>query len=215
VIGEGAELMVANGHASEFTYDRFDQDHGKFIKVEPIVMFIDIVGFTKKGSNTELRDVVRRLQENINDTFEDIKWDEEEGPNQAIMLPTGDGYGIGFEKSIDSKYVLKHAVELSNKLRDSESPVRIGINKGPCWRHFDLNNKLNLAGWGIIDAARAMACGRKNHIICTDRLATTHLEIQKDANMHQVGRFGSKGRKLILYNYYSNRFGNSARPVNR
>jgi hypothetical protein len=82
-----------------FRYKQFKKKPGRFFYLTATVMFIDIVGFTKHGDNEGLRNVVRRLQETIDDVFERLRWDEEQGANDAIMIPTGDGYGIGFEPS--------------------------------------------------------------------------------------------------------------------
>jgi hypothetical protein len=199
-----------------FRYKRFKKNPGRFHEVIATVMFIDIVGFTKRGDNQALRDVVRILQDSIIDVFAPIRWDETSGPNGAIMLPAGDGYGIGFEPSlVKDSDVLQYASKLSSKLASSGMPVRMGINKGPCWVHRDLNDKPNLAGWGIIDAQRAMSCGDKNHILCTDQFAQPYLQVSKDVNLHAIGSFKAKGRTLPLYNYYGKKFGNSRKPPRR
>jgi hypothetical protein len=197
-----------------FRYKRFKKNPGKFHDVTATVMFIDIVGFTKRGDNEALRDVIRKLQDSIIDVFANVRWDELSGSNGAVMLPTGDGYGIGFDPSIVQDVdVLQLAAKLSTKLSASGTPIRMGINKGHCWVHRDLNDKLNLAGWGIIDAQRAMSCGGKDHILCTEQFAKPYLEVSKDANLHLIGDFTPKARSLRLYNYYSKRFGNSRNPV--
>src|SRR5262245_49365776 len=132
-----------------FQYKAFKRRPTKFVSLTATVMFIDVVGFTKRGDNQSLRDAVRRLQETINDVLDDIHWDEDYGSNDAIMLPTGDGYGIGFEPTlVGDSDVLEYAGRLSRKLATVGSSVRMGINKGPCWVHTDLNDQLNLAGWG-------------------------------------------------------------------
>jgi hypothetical protein len=197
-----------------FRYKRFKKNPGKFHDIVATVMFIDIVGFTKRGDNEALRAVVRSLQDSIIDVFANIRWDELNGPNGAIMLPTGDGYGIGFDPSIvHDREVLQLAEKLSIKLASSGTPIRMGINKGHCWVHRDLNDKLNLAGWGIIDAQRAMSCGGKNHILCTEQFAQPYLEVSKDASLHPLGDFTPKDRSLRLFNYYSKKFGNAKNPT--
>jgi hypothetical protein len=178
-------------------------------------MFIDIVGFTKYGDNHALRNAVRRLQETIDDLFEHLKWDEEQGSNDAIMIPTGDGYDIGFEPSrVPDDDILRYAGTLSTKLRQLQMPIRMGINKGPCWVHLDLNAQLNIAGWGIIDAASAMACGGPNHILCTGQFAEPHLQSKSNPGLHRIGIRSFKSRQLTLFNYYSKKkeFGNPSAP---
>jgi class 3 adenylate cyclase len=198
-----------------YRYKQFRKKPGRFFPLTATVMFIDIVGFTKYGDNEALRSGVRRLQETIDDLFEKLRWDEEQGSNDAIMMPTGDGYGIGFEPSrVSDEDVLRYAGLLSSRLAKAGIPIRMGINNGPCWVHRDLNAQLNLAGWGIIHAARAMACGSQNHILCTEQFAKPYLQSHKDPNLHEIGPYTFKARHLALYNYYSttHQFGNPTKP---
>ena len=201
--------------APQFDHEKLDSP-GKFLKGKQSVMFIDIVRFTKYGDNEALRDAVRALHHAISDIFEDVVWDRESRlePNGAIMMPTGDGYGIGFEPSIVSdRSVLDYAVELSNRMKKEGRPVRIGVSNGPCYVHLDLNTKMNLCGWGVIDAERSMSFGEENHILCEQSFAKPLLDQQEDPNLHHIGKYKAKhGRELIIYNYYSNKFGNSLKP---
>ena len=177
-------------------------------------MFLDIVRFTKYGDNSELRRAVRTLQNAIVDTFDtdDFHWDDPGINNELIMLPTGDGYGIGFDPSVKDVAILNLAASLSAHLSSEGYPVRIGIAKGPCFVYKDLNYRLNLTGWGIIDAERAMSCGDANHILCTDMFAKPLLDSSSKLSLYDIGAFEKKGRPLVLYNYYSRSFGNSKHP---
>lgn len=198
-----------------FRYKPFKKKPGRFFQLITTVMFVDVVGFTTYGDNDDLRNAVRRLQDIIGDVFHRLHWDEEQGPNEAIMIPTGDGYGIGFDPArVPDEEILRHAATLSTKLSEAHLGIRMGINKGPCWVHQDLNAQLNLAGWGIIDAARAMACGSKNHILCTEQFAAPYLQSKSDRDLHPLGVHSFKGRELTLYNYYSEEkgFGNPETP---
>ena len=200
---------------AQFDYERLDRT-GKFIPGAFSVMFIDIVRFTKYGDNQALRDAVRVLHNAINDILIKVEWDRESrvNPNGAIMMPTGDGYGIGFEPSLVSdREVLNYAVEVSNKMKGENRPIRIGISKGSCYIHQDLNNTMNLCGWGVIDAERTMSFGGRNHILCEKSFAKLLLDHQEDPNLHAIGEYRAKhGRALDIYNYYSKNFGDKQKP---
>ena len=199
---------------SRFSYQKLERP-ARFLKGSFTVMFIDIVRFTTYGDNEALRNAVRALQNAITDVFGELEWDVggPATPNDAVMMPTGDGYGIGFESSrVEDRNILKYAVELSNRLKSENVSVRIGISHGPCYVHKDVNSKLNLAGWGIVDAERVMSCGDKNHILCTGAFARPLIDAKDEPNLHLIGEYSKKGRRLEVYNYYSDNFGNPETP---
>jgi len=202
---------------SQFDYDKIEKP-GKFLRATLAVMFVDIVQFTKKGDNEALRNVVRGLQNAVMDVFADLEWDVA-GPvtlNDAVMIPTGDGYGIGFEGTrVKDSEILEYAFVLSNRLKKEGTPIRTGISKGPCYVYKDANNRMNLAGWGIIDAERAMSCGDKNHILCTREFAKPLIDETGEKNLHDIGSYKIKGRNLQLFNYFSGTFGNETSPKKR
>jgi class 3 adenylate cyclase len=198
---------------SRFSYPKLERP-GRFLKGSFTIMFIDIVHFTRYGDNDALRKAVRALHNEIIDVFEDLEWDVG-GPvtqNDAVMMPTGDGYAIGFENFVEDRLVLEYAVELSNTLKFENVSVRIGINHGPCFVHKDVNNKVNLTGWGIVDAERVMSCGGKDHILCTASFAKPLIDTKAEPNLHHIGEYVKKERKLDVYNYYGRDFGNVESP---
>jgi class 3 adenylate cyclase len=199
--------------ADLFNYRLFRRRPGKFVPIKATVMFIDVVGFTTKGDNKALRHAIRRLQETITDVFDELHWDEEKRQNDVIMLPTGDGYGIAFEPNrVSDIAVLGYAAKLSKGLAAADVPIRMGINNGPCWVHTNLNDQLDVAGWGIIDAQRAMTVGEKNHILCTDQFAQQYVQAESEPHLHAIGTYTVKQRTLTLFNYFSKTFGNPRTP---
>src|SRR5258708_7367446 len=196
---------------SHFNYENLEKG-GRFTSGTFSVIFIDIVKFTAFGDNPALRKVVRALRDCIVDIFEKLHWDEPGVDNDAVMLPTGDGYGIAFEAWVSDVEILRYAVELSTRLKQEGYPIRLGINKGPCFVYKDLNDHLNLVGWGIIDAERAMSGGGKNHILCTSEFAKQCLDMKADPDLHDIGEFVVKDRRLHLYNYFSDKFGEKGLP---
>jgi class 3 adenylate cyclase len=205
----GADMVLG-----KFNYERLEKpsvyEAGTFS-----VIFSDIVGFTTYGDNVALRRGVRALQNAIVDIFDtdDFHWDDDGFDNELLMLPTGDGYGIAFDGKVKDKDVLNFATQLSSVLSAEGYPVRIGVAKGPCFVYKDLNYHMNLVGWGIIDAERAMSCGGPNHILCTDMFAKPCLDTWSGLPLHDIGEYQVKGRHLHLYNCYSDTFGNPERPI--
>lgn len=188
---------------------------GQFLECGDIaVVFIDIVGVTK-NDNEKMRNAVRGLQNHLSDVLIKVKWDTEGPENGAILIPTGDGYGIGFENSfVNDEDALEYVKQISIRMKEEGFPVRIGINKGPCFYHLDLNKRLNLCGWGIVDAERTMSLGDKNHILCEASFAKGIKDRKTNPAMHKLKIYKAKhGRELTIYNYYSKDFGNSNKPL--
>ena len=199
---------------SRFTYQSLEIPN-KFIKGEFYVIFIDVVSFTKFGDNEALRKVVRELNNAMVDVFGNLEWDVGGSvtKNAAMMMPTGDGYGVGLEPNlVEDRQVLGYASGMSTRMVEAGASVRIGVNKGPCYVHKDINTRMNLTGWGIIDAARAMSCGGKNHILCTRAFAEPLGQDKTEPGLHSVGAYRAKGRDLDLFNYYGDGFGNPKDP---
>ena len=212
--GQTGRLVREMTNKSKFSYDELEKPN-KFLRGDFTVMFVDVVKFTKFGDNDAFRRVVRELQNAIIDVFEKLEWDlpGKVTQNDAVMIPTGDGYGIGFEPDrVLGEEVLRYATEFSNRLRDSHASVRMGINSGPCFVHKDVNTKLNLCGWGVIEAERAMSCGNANHILCTASFAKPIIQAKAEPQLHPIGKRTAKGSELELYNFYSDDFGNKTTP---
>ncbi len=200
-------------YESRFSYQRLETP-GRFSKGSFTIMFIDFITFTRYGDNQDLRRGARTLQNGIIDVFDELEWDVA-GPvtqNDAVMIPTGDGYWIGFENFVDDKDILNYAARLSTRLKEENTSVRIGINHGPCFVHRDVNSRVNLVGWGLVDAERVMTCGSKGHILCTSAFARPLIDSTDEPNLHFIGQYSIRGRKLEVYNYYSDSFGNPYSP---
>ncbi|HTQ12530.1 MAG TPA: hypothetical protein VMH86_01540 [Rhizomicrobium sp.] len=181
------------------------------------ILAIDIVSFTALGNNKSFKHAVHELESAIDFVLDPVTWDEDMGENDAVLSPTGDGYFVGFQEDrVSDKDVLQYAGEISNRLKDRSFPVRMGINKGYCFVYRDLNDKLNLCGWGIIEAERVMSCGGKNHILCTEPFVKSYIDRQPTAKslFEDIGPYLAKGgRKLSVFNYYKNgEYGNSLKP---
>ncbi len=188
---------------------------GQFLDVGKItVMFMDIVGVSK-NDNQKMRNAFRTLQNALSDILVKVKWDTEGSENGAILIPTGDGYAIGFEPNfVDDEEALRFSQEISIRMKEETFPLRIGINKGPCFVHLDLNKKINLCGWGIVDAERTMSLGEQNHILCEESFAKPIKDNRANSKLIKLKKYSVKhGRELTIYNYFSkDEFGNHDKP---
>src|SRR5690349_21955178 len=128
-------------------------------------MGIDVVQFTALGDNASFRDAIHKLDYTVDSVLKSVKWDERHTNNGAVVNFTGDGYLIGFNDFIHDEQILEFAKQCSIRLKDEGLSSSIGINKGYCMVYKDLNLRLNLGGWGIIDAQRVMSLGDKNLIL--------------------------------------------------
>ena len=106
-------------------FDPFDYPKGKipdYVPVNCAVVFFDIVGFTDDTTNEQMKDMIR----SIHDVIESYLWDEYDWDektrgkkNDLVLIPTGDGYAIGFHPSkFSSDEILEIVKELYIHLRN-------------------------------------------------------------------------------------------------
>ena len=180
--------------------------------------FIDIVGL----SNPELavhrqKEKIVRLNEFISscDSFRKISDD------LKIILPAGDGMAIGYENNPELPYKL--SAELHGSLRkynkrmmmDNTIKVRIGLSSGPVFTVYDISNRLNVWGPGIIMARRVMDLGDSWHILITENFAKQLIPLYEEYrnNIRFIGSYEIKhGEKINVYSAYNNDYGNPELP---
>ena len=190
-----------------------------------IVGIFDLVGFTDLSSNRELVNAVRTMETQLELTLEPLyywgdttKDGEEKSTNNILLRSTGDGYIVAFSQGIDDLAILRVLATIHAQIK-TQHPVRLGINKGENYVVKDLNDRVNIIGWGINFAARALQFAGKNQIICTDHLAKSLLQTHKSELEDLLINLGShtvKNSELTLYNYYKkNEFGAPATPSQR
>jgi hypothetical protein len=109
------------------------------------VLFLDIVGYSKK-SVAEQMSVKQIFNESLAKALKPIP------PADRVILDTGDGAAVTFlgnpEDALFSGLILQ---------RDSQLPVRMGINLGPVRLVKDLNGQTNVVGDGINVGQRVMS----------------------------------------------------------
>ena len=142
--------------------------------------------------------------------------------SNRIIVPTGDGYVIGFSDSSEKPIILAknlvQAVEKYNKTRRGKEKIllRIGIDSGPVYVIKDLLTKKN-AFWGpgIIMTKRVMDIGNENHILVSKRIAEDLMKLTREYKslFHSIGKYEIKhGEKIEIYNVYGKGFGNKIFP---
>jgi len=180
--------------------------------------FIDIVGL----SNPEL--AVHRQKEKIvrlNEFISSCNAFRKISDDLKIILPAGDGMAIGYENNPELPYKL--SVELHGFLRkynkrmahDNQIKVRIGLSSGPVFTVYDISNRLNVWGPGIIMARRVMDLGDSWHILLTENFAMQLKPLYEEYrnNIRLIGAYEIKhGEKINVYSAYSDDYGNPELP---
>jgi len=180
--------------------------------------FIDIVGL----SNPELavhrqKEKIVRLNEFISSCNSFRKISDE----LKIILPAGDGMAIGYENNPELPYKL--SVELHGYLRkynkrivdENRIKVRIGLSSGPVFTVYDISNRINVWGPGIIMARRVMDLGDSWHILITENFAMQLRPLYEEYrnNIRLIGPYEIKhGEKINVYSAYSDDYGNPELP---
>ena len=130
------------------------------------VLFIDIVGYSKRSINDqhaaveELNQIVRASEQS----------QRAEAAGRLIKIPTGDGMALVFYTSQEAP--AQCAIEISGALKaHPRLQVRMGVHSGPVSGVIDVNGHANLAGAGLNMAQRVMACGDAGHILVSKHVA--------------------------------------------
>ncbi len=154
------------------------------------VLFLDVVGFSKRLMDEQLR-LIDRLEGIVRETSAFQQALEAEN---LIRLPTGDGMALVFLR--DPAAAATFAREVSIALKNTDIPVRMGINSGPVHPRADIRGDANVAGAGINHAQRAMDCGGKGHILLTGNTAEALVELSQEwkNSIHPLGEFFGKAR---------------------
>ena len=176
-----------------------------------VVGIFDLVGFSALDTNKDLVSAVRAMEISIELSLGDVYyWAEKdregvESPlNEILLRSTGDGYVVAFSQQDDDLDALDMLVAIYKRIRKNHL-VNLGINKGDVYVLMELNNFVNIIGWGINYAARALQFAKRGQIICTEFLAKpllkTHGE-QIKKNMVSLGMHTVKEAEMELFNYY-------------
>jgi len=121
-----------------------------------------------------------------------------------LLRSTGDGYLVAFSQDETSLEALETLLEIYKGISKSDK-VNLGINRGENYVLTDVNGHVNIIGWGVNYAARALQFAENGQIICTDNFAgpilKTHDKIS-DKHMKNIGKRPVKEATIELHNYY-------------
>ena len=138
-----------------------------------VVGIFDLVGFTALDSNRDLVQAVSTLEIELDMALStEFYWGDravggrEKETNNVLLRSTGDGYVVAFSANVDPAKALRHLVDIHKRVDDRHA-VRLGVNLGDNYVVADVNGLVNILGWGINLAARALGFAESGQIICT------------------------------------------------
>src|SRR5262249_32404492 len=173
------------------------------------VLFIDIVGFSKRLINEQrlLLDTLNRIVRNTS------RFRKGEATGKLRKIPTSDGLALVFYTAL--KEPVECALEIARaSIEHSELKLRMGIHSGLVSEVTDVNEGANVAGAAINMAQRIMDCGDGGHILLSKRVAED-LEQYGDwkLHLHDLGEIEVKhGVRVQVVNLYTQDLGNRELP---
>src|SRR5947199_4732229 len=182
----------------------------KKIELEIVhVLFLDIVGYSKRRTN-EQQALIDQLNQVVRNSEE---FQKAEAAGRLIKIPTGDGMALVFYKSPEEP--VECALEISRALKEHPKiELRMGVHSGPVSGVVDVNERANLAGAGLNMAQRVMDCGDAGHILLSKRVAEDLEEYEQwRPLLHDLGTCEVKhGMRVSVVNFYDDEFGNGTLP---
>ena len=179
------------------------------VKLEIVhVLFLDIVGYSKRLTD-EQQELIDRLNQAVRGSDE---FKKAAAADRLIKIPTGDGMALIFYNSPEQP--VNCALEVSQALKNSSLPLRMGVHSGPVSAVTDLNDRTNAAGVGINIAQRVMDCGDTGHILISKRVAEDLQQYSRwRPHLHDLGEVEVKhGERVHVFNFYTDDAGNSDLP---
>src|SRR2546421_10043741 len=172
------------------------------------ILFFDVVGFSKDLHNEKASKTVANIHQAMWSTLDhDYYWAEtgkNSSKNSLILIPTGDGYGIAFHPAIKGSDVLKVCVNLYKSLIDAGIKIRVGIAEGSNVVTIDLNEHLNVFGYGIVLATRVCSVAKKKQILIHTPMAEALTQQKPLPDLAKIEKplKAKHGLKLHCFNYY-------------
>jgi class 3 adenylate cyclase len=183
--------------------------HAHRKSVECPILFFDFVGFSKEMDNERAKKMITGMQGVMWDLLDgaDYYWAEKgknASKNNLVLIPTGDGYGIATDTTVEDKKILWIARELYKALTDQKINIRMGIAKGKNVVTIDLNENLNIFGYGIVLATRVCDVAKAGQILVHNKFAES---LQEEKTMPDLQKIRSAlktkhGQKIPCYNYF-------------
>ena len=176
------------------------------------VLFMDMVAFSQEAAERQ-KELVSELYEIVRAT---PTFQRAHQSGKLIALDTGDGEGLVFFD--DPTSPVRCALEIAEAIRNHPLiKLRMGVNSGAITRVTGIGTRENVAGPGANYGQRAMDCGDAGHILVTKTTAEFLIEIGFwRQRLHSIGEYEVKhGKKVFLYNLYTDTVGNPAVPVRK
>ncbi|MFL6513415.1 MAG: adenylate/guanylate cyclase domain-containing protein, partial [Chthoniobacterales bacterium] len=173
------------------------------------VLFIDIVGYSKRLVNDQTA-LVARLNRIVRGTEQ---FRNADAADKLITIPTGDGMALVFFTAPDTP--VRCAIEIGKAdIEDPKIELRMGIHSGPVDRVADVNLRSNVTGAGINMAQRVMDCGDSGHILLSKRSADDLAQYDEwKQQLHDLGEVEVKhGVQLGIVSLYTDEIGNPTAP---
>ena len=180
----------------------------KHVKRQVVGIF-DLVEFAELDSNKDLVQAVSMLQNELEMSLTpEFFWGDravggrEKETNNILLRSTGDGYVVAFSANVKPAKALQHQVDIHRRVHTKHA-VRLGVNLGDNYVVADVNGFVNILGWGINLAARALGFAESGQIICTNHFAEPLLEADRGMGsaLKKIGVRQVKKNVLTLYNY--------------
>jgi hypothetical protein len=172
------------------------------------ILFFDVVGFSKDMNNDGSKKIVTDMQRVMWDLLDnDYYWAEKtkhSSKNNLLLIPTGDGYGIAINETLKDDVILWIARKLYRKLAEEEIKIRMGIAKGRNVVTIDLNENLNIFGYGIVLATRVCNAASDGQILVHSEFAQSLLQDKAIAELTEVKDpfIGKHNLKIPCHNYF-------------
>src|SRR5215831_14634682 len=173
------------------------------------VLFIDIVGFSKRLIN-EQRALLDTLNQIVRNTSAVRR---EEATGKLKKIPTSDGLALVFYTA--KKEPVECALEIARaNIEHTELQLRMGVHTGLVSAVTDVNESANVAGAGINMAQRIMDCGDGRHILLSKRVAEDLEQYGEwKPYLHDLGEIEVKhGVRVQVVNLYTDDLGNPEMP---
>ena len=173
------------------------------------ILTIDVVAYSTLLINEQSRQL-RELTQAVRDA---PRFRDAEMEGKLLRLPTGDGMVLVFLN--DAEAPLECAMQITASLKQHpEIRLRMGIHSGPVNKIRDVNDRSNVTGAGIDTAQRVLDCGDAGHILVSKRVADDLSPHPRwNQCLHALGECEVKhGRKISLFNFYSDSLGNPELP---
>lgn len=189
-------------------YDTFKAVKGRVPRYAPvtnITLCFSITGLTGDTTIQDMKKIIKTIEDIMNDIFYDsYNWNEKNKHNHLIMIPTGDGYAIGFNPDdFSCQQVLDISIKLFQEITKIGIKIRIGIAKGLNIRHLDLNEKNNIFGYGINCASCVTSSAKENQILVHGDFAKEVLRDKSIEWLHDLGEIETThGQRIRIFNYF-------------